>query len=157
MNNLPMISDSARFTPVDSVESPAREQRVLILDDNKPMRDFLASLFSGEGYSVDFAEDGERGWEALCANYYDLLVTDDEMPHLTGLQLIHQVRRSGSILPIILVSASLPDHLSLPLIVTVPKPFDPSELLTTAEKLLFAADEKYTATDYPKTYDLDAY
>lgn len=101
-NEVQFLNEEA--TPVD-----ASIRRILLVDDEIDLwwdRD-LAAL-AAAGYDVDTAEDGEAGWEALQTNKYDLLITDNKMPKLRGLELIKRLRDHGMILPIILASTLLP-------------------------------------------------
>lgn len=61
-----------------------------------------------KGYQVISQEDPERGWELLCTNSFDLLVTDYQMPNLSGLELIGRMRSSGIQIPCLLISGNLP-------------------------------------------------
>jgi DNA-binding response OmpR family regulator len=78
-----------------------------VLDDDAATRQITALVLARAGYSVDVAGDGESGWDAIHATSYDLLVTDNDMPRLTGLQLIGRMRCTGMALPVIMVSGSM--------------------------------------------------
>jgi CheY-like chemotaxis protein len=97
----------------ESAGSPARYQatpsnRILVVDDDRDLRLLSAEVLVRSGYKVDTAEDGEAGWEALHANSYDLLITDHNMPKVSGVELVKKVRSAHMILPVILASAALP-------------------------------------------------
>jgi two-component system chemotaxis response regulator CheY len=66
-------------------------KRILALDDDADMLCLCALALAGVGYTIDTAADGEQGWEALCATDYDLLLTDNDMPRLTGLELVSRL------------------------------------------------------------------
>jgi DNA-binding response OmpR family regulator len=94
----------------------------------------MALLLARVGYEVDTAGDGEQGWAALRLRPYDLLMTDNEMPRLKGLDLVRRLRAAGMTLPVIVVSGSeearaLAEDDSLDLTAVVRKPFRPEELL----------------------------
>jgi len=90
---------------------------------------------------VDLAEDGEAGWEALHANRYDLLITDNSMPKISGVELVQKVRSARMALPVIMASAALPaEGLNLQLDGVLLKPFSGDELLGTVKKVLCATD-----------------
>lgn len=61
------------------------------------------------GYHVDAAEDGAVAWDALQANRYDLMITDNAMPHLTGIELLKKLRAARMTLPVIMATGSLPE------------------------------------------------
>jgi DNA-binding response OmpR family regulator len=101
--------------------------------------DCLAAL-ARSGYCVDTAQDGEAGWEALQANEYDLLITDNKMPKVYGLELIIQARDQGMTVPIIFVSSLLPRITpeQRPYFVNVhllEKPVTPSQLSKTLHQI----------------------
>ena len=111
-----------------------RAPRILVVDDVNYIRLLMATFLIRFGYQVDTAEDGLAGWEALQANEYDLLVTDNNMPNLSGIDLIKRLRFAHMCLPVILVSGAIPtneldENPSLQLAATLPKPFHPNELL----------------------------
>lgn len=82
------------------------KRKVLVVDDSITVREVERQLLAGHGYEVDVAVDGQDGWHALCAETYDLLVTDVDMPRINGIELIRQARRDPRFaeLPIIIVS-----------------------------------------------------
>jgi DNA-binding response OmpR family regulator len=81
---------------------------ILVVDDDPEIRKIIALLLSGAGYRVDCAADGEAGWDALCADSFDLLIIDHEMPKLTGLELLRRVRAGPLHLPAIMISGFMP-------------------------------------------------
>jgi two-component system chemotaxis response regulator CheY len=90
---------------------------------------------------VDSAEDGHAGWEALRRSSYDLLITDHNMPKVTGVELVRMVRSARMTLAVVLASGSLPmEELNrdqtLQLAGTLLKPFTCDELLETVEQAL---------------------
>jgi len=114
---------------------------VLLVDDDAGVRDFLANLLRGAGYRVTCAADGEEAWVALCADKYDVLVTDHSMPKLTGLDLIRRLRVGPlNALPCVLVSGEIPweEKDLLDLVrpgMAMAKPFSFLELLTCVRSL----------------------
>lgn len=115
--------------------------RVLVVDDDVDIRHLTIEALTASGYEVDDAENGERAWKALHLKSYDLLITDHEMPHLTGLQLIDKLRAAGFEPPIILASGGLRPELTakipqLRFVTLLPKPFALEELIQTVTRLL---------------------
>jgi len=115
--------------------------RILVVDDDADLRHLVVEVLITSGYEVDDAENGARAWKALHLKPYDLLVTDNEMPEMTGLQLVEKLRSAGFELPVIFASGRLPvdlvtknDHLGLA--ATLPKPFTPNELTNAIKGLL---------------------
>lgn len=114
------------------------------MDDDAQIRDIVAGMLRGAGYSAHCAEDGEAGWAVFCANHFDALITDHEMPRLTGLDLIRRVRAVPAKVPVILMSGRMPcdeESLSqlLPPGIALKKPFSIVDLLTQLRAMLLPA------------------
>ncbi len=65
------------------------DQRILIVDDYEPMQRLIADMLSPEGF-VDVASTGKEALEKLTAHHYDLVLTDDFMPGMNGIELYKQ-------------------------------------------------------------------
>jgi DNA-binding response OmpR family regulator len=123
-------------------EAANSRNHILVVDDDAGVREVLASLLRRSGYRVSCANNGEAGWEALCAESFDALVTDHAMPRLTGLDLLRRVRAGTlSALPVILISGKMPweeaDLLDLVWPgMAMEKPFSFFELLTSVRTVL---------------------
>src|SRR6185436_9192931 len=78
---------------------PASFNRILLVEDNFDVRRLATRVLVRAGYEVDTAEDGQAGWEALLAQSYALLITDNKMPRLSGLKLVKQLRSTQITLP----------------------------------------------------------
>lgn len=90
-------------------QSPAAPPpRILLVDDFVEIRELLSTMLSRLGYEVDVAGDGASGWEVFCSKRYDLLVTDNDMPVLSGLELVRRVRAIPDMLPVIVISGFAP-------------------------------------------------
>ena len=85
---------------------PARKKRVLVVDDSITVREVERQLLLHKGYDVTVAVDGMDGWNQVRAGHFDLLVSDVDMPRMSGLQLVAAVRGQEEFrhLPIIIVS-----------------------------------------------------
>ena len=95
-----------------------------------------AEVLVHSGYLVHTAEDGAAGWEALLANRYDLLITENRLPKISGVELVKKVRSAHMTLPVILSSPALPaEELNqipwLQPVATLIKPFSSGHLLET--------------------------
>jgi len=128
---------------------PTRSQtnlpRILVVEDDTSIRQLIPIALRDSGYYVDAAEDGAAGWEALQAGNYDLLITDNNMPRVSGVELLKMLRSARMTLPVVMVSGSPLEALngdsSLQLAATLLKPFSMDELLGTVEKVLRATEE----------------
>ncbi len=69
----------------------AEPARILVVDDERVIREILAEFLSLGGFSVHAVEDGEKALTELRLRPYDLLITDLKMPRLSGLQLLEKV------------------------------------------------------------------
>jgi CheY-like chemotaxis protein len=82
-------------------------KKILIVDDNKLMRNLLYYLFEGK-YSVTTAENGWDGLSKFKENSFDLVITDNDMPGLDGRSMAKSIRASLPTQPIIMISGG--DH-----------------------------------------------
>ena len=117
---------------------------ILYVDDDAAVRHLYGKILLQAGYGVDLAGDGHAGWEALQRKKYELLITDHDMPQLTGLELAVRARGAGMELPIIIASgctwlANTDAYAWLRLSPSLQKPFTPDDLLQTVEAVLLAA------------------
>jgi len=120
---------------------PNPPHRILVVDEDRDLRQLYALVLARPGCHVDVAKDGAAAWEALQANCYHLLITENEMPDLTGVELVKTLRAARMTLPVVMAAARLPTHTltqdpSLRLAATLPKPFTVDELLDTVKKVL---------------------
>ncbi|HTL33122.1 MAG TPA: response regulator, partial [Kofleriaceae bacterium] len=89
------------------IAAPATETsdapRILVVDDEKVIREILAEFLTLEGYSVASVEDGEKALAELRLRPYDLVITDLKMPRLSGLQLLERIGEENiSVLTVIM-------------------------------------------------------
>jgi len=110
--------------------------RVLVVDDEEVIREFMQDLLAGWGLEVDTAADGASARDALAAQpqLYDLVITDQTMPGLTGLALAREIARLRPGLPVILYTGFASDLSQRELdeaciAALVRKPIEPSQLL----------------------------
>lgn len=84
----------------------AGRRRILVVDDSITVREVERQLLQRRGYHVEIAVDGKDGLNALKAGRFDLLVTDVDMPRMTGIELIRALRKESRFadLPVIIVS-----------------------------------------------------
>jgi DNA-binding response OmpR family regulator len=121
--------------------------RILYVDDEPQLRTLGKLVLVRSGYDVDTAADGAEAWAALHDREYHLLITDHDMPRLTGLELAKQARLAGMRLPIVLASGSAnalcdPANSWLELAARLSKPFGAETLVGTVAQVLRAANGK---------------
>jgi len=69
--------------------------RILVVDDEKSMREILEIFLENEGYSVSVAANGELAVEALKKDIFDLVISDMKMPRMGGLELLKNVKENS--------------------------------------------------------------
>ena len=141
---------TGRRTSLDGKRAQARgatypSRRILVVDDDVAVRELSTLVLSNCGYKVDAAEDGAEGWEALHANNYDLLITDQNMPRVSGIELVKKLRSAFMTLPVVMASSSIPTEAlnkdpSLQVAAMLLKPFTCDELLDTVNQVLHITD-----------------
>lgn len=77
--------------------------RVLVVDDEPPIRALIAKIVERAGYPVDIARDGEEAIAKLDAALYDVLVIDLMMPNIDGYDVVNHLRDQGGPRPAIIV------------------------------------------------------
>ena len=106
MNNLREVPcDRAAGNP-DGAGTNLRH-RILVVEDDRERRQVNAMVLTHAGYAVDMAEDGAAAWEALQANQYGLMITDNHMPKLTGVELLKKLRSARMELPVIMATGNV--------------------------------------------------
>jgi len=76
------------------VAPPADTPRILVVDDEKFIRDIIADFLAMEGYVVRTAEDGAAAADELRRARFDLIISDLKMPRMGGLELLHEVSKA---------------------------------------------------------------
>lgn len=112
--------------------------RILFVDDDLLVRQLSAVILADQGYQVDTANDGEAGWEFLLTNSFDLVITDNGMPKLSGLDLVRRMRAFRLTMPVILISGAVfpsevEDYSSLQVAQLLPKPFTSTQLVRAVQ------------------------
>ncbi|MFM8597689.1 MAG: response regulator transcription factor [Mycobacterium sp.] len=115
--------------------------RILVVDDDRAVRESLRRSLSFNGYTVDLAEDGVEALDAITSERPDALVLDVMMPRLDGLEVCRQLRSTGDDMPILVLTArdSVSERvagLDAGADDYLPKPFALEELLARLRALL---------------------
>ncbi len=89
-------------------DPPVPPKRLLLAEDDAPLREVVCEALREEGFEVVAAGDGAEALELLRrGDVFDVVVLDDEMPRLKGRQLLSLLRADGCQVPAVLVSGSL--------------------------------------------------
>lgn len=82
---------------------------ILYAEDELTIRDLVAARLSRRYPDVrlDTADNGASGLALFMRSHYDLIITDNSMPHMTGLQMVSEIRTINPGMPVIFVTASL--------------------------------------------------
>jgi DNA-binding response OmpR family regulator len=79
--------------------------RILIIEDEKDVADFVKKTILEESHAVDVARDGERGEELAVTEPYDLIILDIMLPKKDGLSVLKEIRKEGVNTPVLLLTA----------------------------------------------------
>ena len=79
--------------------------KILVVDDEEGARELFNTILSDEGYDVTLANNGSDALTRMQADAFDLVVTDIKMPGMDGLQLLQEIRKTGSKADVIMVTA----------------------------------------------------
>lgn len=119
-------------------------KKVLVVDDEIHIVHVVAIKLRNNGYEVITAANGAEAFDLLCSEKPDIVVTDLQMPVMTGLQLVEKIRRNEQTkdIPVILLTArnfAIDDKQKKDLQISdcLSKPFSPKELLRSIQDILY--------------------
>lgn len=126
--------------------------KILVIDDEAHITHVVSLKLRNAGYEVVTAGDGEEGFEAAVANEPDLIITDLQMPYLTGLELSRKLKatKTTANTPVLMLTARgfglTPDDMAgTNIVAMLSKPFSPREVLEHVEKTLESTAESGNA------------
>jgi signal transduction histidine kinase/chemotaxis response regulator CheB len=102
-----VVREPAALEGLDAIQRNTAGARVLVMDDNADMRDYLQRLLLEMGWRVDTVDDGDEAFERARASRPDLVVADVMMPRSDGFELLRRIRGDASVrsIPVVLVTA----------------------------------------------------
>lgn len=114
---------------------------ILIIDDERPIRNTLREILEYEKFSVDDAEDGESGLAKIKANKYDLIMCDIKMPKLDGMEVLKAIESLGIETPVVMISGhgtveNAVEAIKIGAFDFISKPFDLNRLLITVRNAI---------------------
>ena len=115
--------------------------QVLLADDEPALLNLFRKVLEQEGYEVVTADDGVLALKLVEGGGVELLVTDIEMPNMTGLELLRRVRQQSPELPVIIMTGgsalkTVPEAYGLGVTQFLLKPVLPVQLVTTVRQVL---------------------
>ncbi len=96
---------SALDQPTQHPDETKRRMRILVIEDEKRIGEFVARGLESAGYTVESAEDGASGLERVHATDYDLIVLDLMLPDMDGLKVLEKIRNRNASPPVLILSA----------------------------------------------------
>jgi CheY-like chemotaxis protein len=82
-----------------------RRPRVLVIDDDASVREVVRYLLEAFGYECHTAADGPSGLARFVEGDWDLVLTDLEMPEMSGCQVIEAIRQRAPTMPVVIITA----------------------------------------------------
>ncbi len=81
------------------------KSRILVVDDEESIREFLEIMLKKEGYEITLAEDGQKAKDLLAKKSFDMIISDLQMPNVTGIELLKHVKESYPDIVFMLITA----------------------------------------------------
>ncbi|MCP3940842.1 MAG: sigma-54-dependent Fis family transcriptional regulator [Desulfobacteraceae bacterium] len=118
-----------------------RQHKILVVDDELSMREFLDMLLSKEGYKVSLSKSGNQAAKLIQNNSYDLVLSDIQLGDITGLDVLKEAKKKDPDTVVIMISAYSTTEIAVEAMNQgaydfVPKPFNNIELTHTIARAL---------------------
>jgi len=119
-------------------------KKILVIDDEQPIRSLLKTMLEREGFNIMTASDGKEGMKLFKKEAFDLVITDIVMPEKEGIELIMELKKGYPDTPVIAISGggrnSSESYLNvaklLGAVAILQKPVEKEKLLTAVKKAL---------------------
>ena len=137
--------------------------KILVIDDQRSIRNTLKDILEYENHSVDLAEDGEQGVEQYKAEKYDVVLCDIKMPNMDGMEVLDKLHELNHDAPVIMISGHGNIDTAVEAIKKgaydfIEKPLDLNRMLVTIrnaiEKKDLVTETKVLKRKVSKTYDM---
>lgn len=156
MNN---ISQAEEPPSTARQSQPNPPNRILVVEDDLSLRQIHTDVLAQADYEVEAAEDGAVAWDALQVNGYDLLITDNQMPKVTGVDLLKKVHAARMKLRVIMATGTYPDeeftrYPWLQPAATLLKPYSMAEFLSAVKKVLRGNDNAHGEPAPPPAWQI---
>jgi CheY-like chemotaxis protein len=118
-------------------DSPNNKKRILIVDDEKSIREILSAILVSLGYEVVTASNGNEGLGLFSRSAFSLVITDLYMPEVDGLTFAFSIKETSPGTPVVLITAGpVDDEEGDPVDLVMHKPFSLSDLQKTVQMFL---------------------
>lgn len=94
------ISSDRRPASTATEREPNLTPLILVVDDDSSIRRLCTESLKLCGYRVEAAEDGAVAWDAVQVHRYDLMITDNMMPNMSGIELLKKLHAAHLVLPV---------------------------------------------------------
>jgi DNA-binding NtrC family response regulator len=136
--NLPLAGNPVGEFPTGQ---PTFRQRILVVEEEGDIRQLNAEVLMDAGYQVEVAEDGATAWAALQRHNYDLLITDQFLPKVSGVELLKKIHTARLTVPVIMATGILPTwefalHPCLQAVTMLRMPYTMDKLLGMVKSVL---------------------
>jgi two-component system response regulator VicR len=124
--------------------------KILIIEDDKIIKNIIEFLLKKEGYQIEFAEDGLIGLEKINSFLPDLIITDIMLPYKSGLEITSYSKANFPDVPVIIISSLGKEDLTvieafkLGADDLIAKPFNPIELVLRVKRFFLATKKELT-------------
>lgn len=120
--------------------------KILIVDDEPGILEFLRNMFQADGYEAVIALNGEAAIEAVKNGTVDLVITDLRMPEMDGMELLRELKKLKPSMPVIMLTAYASDETALEakklgVFTYISKPFNVAGLLGIVKRALCDGDK----------------
>lgn len=79
--------------------------QVLLIEDNKKIADIIFEYFEIKGITLDYAHNGQLGFDLACKQFYDIIILDVMLPKMDGFEVCQKLREEGVETPILMLTA----------------------------------------------------
>ncbi|MFV2060109.1 MAG: response regulator [Gammaproteobacteria bacterium] len=143
VKNIKVAESKIQYLPLPDATDSAAKQKILVVDDEKPVADYLGEYLKLHGYQTTVFTNSEKALELVksAPDEFDLLITDLTMPNLTGIELAKECSKFSKNMSVIVCSGNNeliknPDYNVSSIKDVISKPFIGSQLLTTVATVL---------------------
>ena len=137
------MMNEARVPESETRNKSPQPRRILVVDDERPIRDIIGKVLSAAGHIVESCGDGRAAVEKTNGARYDLVILDFNLPITNGAEVIRDLRAQGNQVPILFTSCQTEEMLGslsggAALVFYLPKPFRLEDLCAAVVRAMAA-------------------